>query len=171
MVYFPKPQLVIASNVITRPNDANAYAVGDLVANSVTAGSVTPFVFQNVVRQTGYKSQVRRLGIQASQALAGALAAFRVHLFGAAPTVTNGDNGAIDVASNMAAHIGYYDVSLVMTGTGQGAIGWGGSASGVGEISYVGNTSPNVWALLEARAAYTPTALETFKLFLEPYTY
>ena len=32
---------ILTSNVITRPADTTAYASGDLVANSTTAGSVT----------------------------------------------------------------------------------------------------------------------------------
>jgi hypothetical protein len=37
----------------TRPADATAYASGDIVANSVTAGSVVPLNFPNVSNGIG----------------------------------------------------------------------------------------------------------------------
>jgi hypothetical protein len=37
--------IAVVSASFTRPADTNAYAAGDLVANSVTAGSVIPMTF------------------------------------------------------------------------------------------------------------------------------
>lgn len=159
---------LITGTTITRPADITAYADKDLVANSVTAGSVTPFVFSNVARGQGYRSRILRAGLLVSQALL-ANGTFRLHLFSSLPTVTNGDNGALDIASNLASWLGYQEIVLSVIGTGQGAFGWGaGQLGSSGEINYQSGTAyTTLWGLLEAKAAYAPTSGMTLTPYLE----
>lgn len=155
----------LTSQVITRPADTTAYASGDLVANSTVAASVTPFKFTGVSRSVGYKSRIERIGLFTSQALL-ANGTFRVHLFGKAPTVTNGDNGALDVASNLDAYLGWFELVLGIIGTGQGAYGYSSrvASNAQADAFHDISTSQDMWALLEARAAYAPLSAQTFTL-------
>lgn len=160
----PRP-VIVQSQTIIRPSDTTAYASGDLVANSTTAGSVTPFLFTGALRAIGYKSTIRRVGIFTSLALL-ANGTFRVHFFKAAPTVTGGDNATLDVASNLANHLGWMELVLSAIGTGQGSSGWSSevATAAPAKPSWLGTASQSLWALLEARAAYVPASAQTFRL-------
>jgi hypothetical protein len=153
---------LITGNTITRPADTTAYASGDLVANSTTAGSVTPFTFSAVARAVGYRSRILRTGLLVSQALL-TNGTFRMHYFSSLPTVTNGDNGALDVATNLSTYLGYHEIILSALGTGQGAHGWGTGILGntSGQLDFQSVASAAVFGLLEARAAYIPTSAMT----------
>lgn len=150
----------IVSDSFTRPNDTTAYASGDLVANSTTAGSVTPLTLR-VGRQTA-GGMIRRVRIVKSGTTT-SNATFRLHLYTASPTPANGDNGAWST-SGAAGYMGYMDVTAANTlaftdGTAVHA------AAGLGtEINYTAST---LYGLLEAKAAYTPGAQEVFTVSLE----
>lgn len=138
---------------ITRPSDTTAYASGDLIANSTTAGSVTALqfgtpAFSQIVRATLTKTNTTNTN-----------ATFLLHLFSAAPTVTNGDNGAIAIATNNGTYLGSVAIDSSV-GTGLG-----GSVAFTQGIPVFGNT----FGLLSATAAYTPASAEvlTVRLFIE----
>ena len=136
----------------TRPNDTTAYADEDLVANSTTAGSVSPMAFN-----VGAGALVRRVRLLKSVATA-TNANFTLYLFASSPTVANGDNGAI---SPIAAGL-FATVALDMTGS-----------IGTDDCIIFNNlTVPllctgTVYGLLKAEAAYTPGALEVFTVALD----
>jgi hypothetical protein len=145
----------------TRPADATAYASGDIVANSVTAGSVVPLNFPNVSNGIGRAVQIRRVRIgKSTTGVTGA--SFRLHLFNVLPTVSSGDNAAISIATGMAKYLGQVDVTV-----GQ-AFGDGAAGQATTEINChpVGGAS-NLYGLLEARGAYTPGISEVFTVALE----
>lgn len=80
----------------TRPSDTTQYAGNDLVANSTTAGSVTPLRF-NCERIHG---RGRLFGAKMWKSTSTVTAAkFNLHLYTQAPVPTNGDNGAYAVAT------------------------------------------------------------------------
>lgn len=152
------------SNTFTRPNDTTAYASGDLVANSTTAGSVTPLSFD--ISNLGKSLRILRLRVNKS-GTSTTNATFRVHLFTASPTVANGDNAAIS-ANNSANWLGYIDCVVAQTFTdGAAGVVSGITASTFGNMPCVFSAGGSLYALLEARAAYTPTANETFTLTIE----
>lgn len=144
-----------AGSSFTRPADTTAYASGDLVANSTTAGSVTPLTFSMGPGASSCK--IVRADILASNP-AIANASFRLHLFGTSPVVANGDNGAIAPTA-----LASYDY----LGSLSGATALGGGTSGcviqlapdAGEFWALKST---LYGLIEARAAYTPTSAQTF---------
>lgn len=145
------------STAQARPADTTAYASGDLVANSTTAGSVTP----HEVSVGQGNGKIKRIGLQRSGTTAVTNGTFRVHLFKAAPGApTNGDNGAIVFAvGDYLGHSG--DIALVL-GTAS-ARGW----SAVLDIPYKLTNANKLYALIEARGAYTPGSAETFQVLID----
>lgn len=153
---------VVADATFTRPADTTAYASGDLVANSTTAGSVVPMTL-TVARVAAGGFIIRRLRLRKSGTSL-TNASFRVHLFTAAPgTITNGDNGAFSV-SGVADYIGSVDITMTRAFT-DGAFGDGGIAMPEFNVKLASGTT--IRALIEARAAYTPASGETFTVRCE----
>lgn len=162
-VYIATDPIAIVSANFNRPADTNAYASGDLVANSVTAGSVTPMTFAGVVRTTAGSAKIRRARVRKT-GTGVTNASFRLHLYGTLPTVTNGDNAAW--LSVRAAYLGSIDVT-VDKAFSDGAEGSGTNQSGTGsEIAFVA-VATSIYGLLEARGAYTPESGETITVELE----
>jgi hypothetical protein len=152
-------QTRILTASFTRPADTTAYASGDLVANSTTAGSVVPlsFTMNRVSLQGGMirRVRIRKTGTSITNA------SFRIHLYTAAPIASNGDNGAFltDKAAN---YVGKLDVTCDQAFT-DGASGNGTPVVG-SEINYRADT---YYALIEGRGAYTPVSGEVFTVELE----
>lgn len=145
----------------TRPADTTAYASGDTVANSVTAGSVTPLTL-TAARVTAGAFMVHRLGLRKSGTSV-TNAAFRVHLFKTSPTSASGDNAALSM-TGVAGYVGYVDIVVDQAFT-DGAMGFSSLAMSDTIVSLASGTS--LYALLEARAAYTPISAEVFTLTAE----
>lgn len=154
----------LPSGSFVRPGDTNAYAVGDLIANSTTANQVVPITVPISRRQggTGYIRRVRLLKTGTSITNA----SFRVHIFRTAPSViTNGDNGAFST-NGAAGYMGAFDITMDQSFT-DGARGNGGPRVGT-EITFdLPGTQTDVYILLEARGAYTPIGGETFTVEVE----
>ncbi len=150
----------------SRPADAVAYAAGDLIANSTTAGSVTVMQF-SAARIAGGSGAVMRARLRKSTATL-TNAAFRLHLYRAVPTPTNGDNG-VWLTSGAMSYIGAIDITVDRAFT-DGAAGNGvpivGSAI---NFDLSSKSDALLYGLLEARAAYVPGSGETFEVDLEIY--
>lgn len=156
----------------TRPADTTAYASGDLVANSVTAGSVVALswtclpIAMNVAAD-GY-FLVRRARLKKSTTGV-TNAAFRLHLYGTDPTastgIANGDNGAWSV--NDATYLGYIDFGS-MVAHRDCAMMFSVPSTGA-EIAHSPASGTTLYGLLEARGAYTPGNAEVFTVSLELY--
>jgi len=150
----------------TRPADTTAYASGDAVANSTTAGSVVPLSWP-VTSDMGGSGMVRRARLTKSGTTV-TNASFRLHLFTASPTTAAGDNAALSLAG-VAGWAGYIDLDMsAMTNIfSDGAKVIGTPSAGV-EINFdLPTTAVKLFGLLEARAAYTPTSGETITVDLE----
>lgn len=143
----------------TRPADTTAYAVGDLVANSTTAGSVTPLSF-TMSRSTGLGGMLRRARLRKSGTSI-TNASFRLHFYSTSPTPSNGDNGAW-LTNQVANYVGAIDITCDRVFT-DGASGNGVPNIG-SEMNFVADT---YYCLIEARGAYTPGNAEVFTLELE----
>jgi hypothetical protein len=165
--------LITVSASFTRPADATVYATGDLVANSATAGSVTPVELVGATRAAGEAIRIERVALRKSAPGLGN-AAFRVHLFREAPIVNVGDNGPFNVSGLLAlteieGHVGYADVTLEQAAV-VGARGVGLPSTGSGITCDSGGGTghePSLWALVEARGAYAPVPGEVFVVTLE----
>lgn len=166
----PNAFVRLSSN-FTRPANTTAYTAGDLVANSTTAGSVTPLSFANAARVAGDCFRVERVRLLASSTSL-TTASFIVHFFESSPTVSVGDNAAFDSAGALsttgsAVYCGNVPVTLTTAGS-DGAAGIGTPGVGVG-ITMAPQSGTTVYALIEANSAYTPTSGETFTVIVEGY--
>ena len=145
-----------------RPADTTAYAVGDLVANTTVAAGVAPMQIQ-AMRVAGGGGILRRLRLRKSSAVL-TNAQFRVHLFAALPTgFANGDNGAFSCAG-AADYIGRADITIDQAFT-DGACG--STDFLFTDLNIRLPAGQLVYAVIEARAAYTPASSETFALRAE----
>lgn len=155
-----------ASGTITRPADTTAYASGELVANSVTAGSVTNLQFTTAARISGGSGLIVGARIQKSTNSV-TNAAFRLHLFSVAPTYTSaGDNSALStvVVASAKGYLGYVDITA-MTAFSDVAWGTGAIDNSRGNAPFVA-AAQIIYGLLEARGAYTPGNAEVFTVSL-----
>ena len=143
-----------ASATVTRPSDTNVYAAGDLVANSTTAGSVTPL---SLAFPYGQNYAVRNVTLKKTKVDV-TNASFNVWFLSASPTVTNGDNAAL--AGNFLSSVLFEPVrvDIVSTLTGGGVLG--SSLFGDSLLLLPATT----YALIEALGAYTPASGEVFTL-------
>lgn len=147
----------------TRPANTTAYASGNLVANSTTAGSVVPLTFAlgnsfgpGSFRMT--RARISKTGTSATNAN------FRLHLYQSAPVPTNGDGGAW-LTTRAADWLGNIDVTSMLA-FADGCCGTGSAAAG-SEMFLKLASGAIVYGLLEAKAAYTPVSGEVFTVTLE----
>jgi hypothetical protein len=155
----------IIGGTITRPADTVAYVAGDLVANSTTAGSVVPLACA-AARINAGTGVVRRARLSTTKTGLAGTEVFRIHLFKTAPTVANGDNGAFSCNGVAAILLGYIDVTMDRIFT-DGAKGIGVPAVGSEIMFQAGAGTTNIYALVEARGAYTPISGEVLTVALE----
>lgn len=154
----------VAAAQWTRPNDTTAYAAGDLIANSVTAGSVVPMSFDISRDMKGgvlvARARLRKSGTGIVNA------SFGLNLYRASPTPTNGDNGAF-LTDQSDDYLGRIDFSASNAKAfSDGAVVVGVPAVGSAML-VIPSSGMRVYGLLEALAAYTPTAQETWDVGLE----
>lgn len=155
---------IVASQTITRPADTTAYAAGDLIANSTTAGSVTPFAFP-IPTGLGKNIVVKGARIKKSDASDVANSNFTIWLFGASPTVANGDNGALSANLVAANFLGKVTGAVMLAGTDD-AINVISLAESAWLYHYATTSQARIYGLLEALAAYGPADAETFAIDL-----
>ena len=152
----------VVSGSFVRPANVLAYAVGSLVANSVTAASVVP-VYVPVARINGASFTARRVHIKTNDQ-AWANATIRAHIYLNSPTFANGDGGTW--LTTESEYLGYTDVTLdrvfsdSVKGFGVPSVGseWNG-------ISATG--TQNVFVVLESRSAVTQGSATTFTVTAE----
>lgn len=167
----PSPSPVVGlittpSASFTRPADTTAYALGDLVANSTTAGSVAPLTFSPVVSNGA--GMIRRVRLNKSTNTT-TNATFRIHFYTQSPTVSNGDNGAW--LTPVAGYIGSVDVTISKAFSDPSAQDVGVPTNG-NELNFaLTGTNTTIYALIEARAAYTPGSAEVFTVIPEIHQY
>jgi hypothetical protein len=155
---------VDASSTITRPADTTAYASGDLIANSTSAGSVNALEFAGCARVKGGSGWVTGARVQKSTNTVTSVA-MRLHLFTTVPTFTSaGDNSAISsvVVATDKNYIGFIDLP---TFTGFSAVAWGTGGPGDGRsvLSFeAAAAGTSLYGVLEARGAFTPGSAEVF---------
>lgn len=154
----------IKTGVIIRPNDTVAYAVGDLIGTSTTAGTGNVMVLPGIPRIAGGTGRIIRLRVATDQAaFAGTL---RVHVFKTLVAPTVGDNGAL--AAAVANYVNYYgmaDVTLAQGILSNGSKGFMAFSPPIAFDAAVGVM--DVYAPLETRTAFTPNANQRFSVTVE----
>lgn len=155
-------KIVELTSSFTRPSDTTAYTIGDLVANSTTAGSVTPMSF-NIAYGQGLK--VFRAGIKFNSATV-TNGKFLIHLYGSSPTCTNGDNGAwLTTESGYIGNIAVDCTTQTFSDNSKGIGTYVNTAVGTPLLA-LGDSNWKIYGLLAATAAYTPTSAEIFTVSL-----
>lgn len=156
--------IIAPQDTFARPGDTTSYTAGDLIANSTTAGSVTPLKFS--LHGVGRSGIIRRVRVYKSTNTTTA-ASFTLHLFDASPTVSNGDNAAFAVATNLDKWLG--SVALDMSSGAEA-----GASAGCVDVSaaleiplYKPNAGGVIYGLLEAVGGYAPGNAETFTIHVE----
>jgi len=160
----PVDTIVTPSNSFTRPANTTAYASGQLVANSVTAGSVVPLSW-TAARVSGGNFYIRRVRMTLSSKSV-TLTSFRIHFYTVTPTIANGDGAAW--STTLANYVCKMDVPVASWEAGTDvSIGFGLPTSGDGNECNVVASTQTLFALVEARAAYVPASGETVTVIPE----
>lgn len=158
--------LLLAPVSFTRPANATPYAgagsatTGDLVANNVTAGGVVPLEFDVPPIDAEDDTAAGWIASVKISTDGAAEKTLRLHLWSdLAPTVTNGDNGALAVSNHdQAKYLGFVDVDLY-PGPG-GAQG----QNSLERVPYSHDAGTTIYGLLEARTAFTPANAGAIKV-------
>lgn len=136
---------------ITRPDNATAYAIGDVVGTD----PATNIAFANVASKTGAHIIVLGICFRINVgAIPAGLSGFRLHLYNAAPTAI-ADNSAYNLTeADRAKYLGFVSIDTPLD---------------LGDTLYVRNDNLNfktklatgsttLYGILETRGAFTPTA-------------
>jgi hypothetical protein len=152
---------VNVASSITRSANTTAYATGQLVANTTSAGSVTPLAL-TAARVSGGSGVIRKVRLlKASTSLSNA--SFRIHFFNSPPTVGAGDGSTLTL-TGVNYYLGSADVTMDRAFT-DGA--WGAADLSFTDISFKLASGQTVYAFIEASAAYVPASAEVFTLFAD----
>jgi hypothetical protein len=106
------------TSTLTLPATTTAYAGGNLIASSATAGSVVVPSLSIANTAGGFYGPRLRLSINDSTSTAWGGMIVQVDLWTAAPTMTNGDRGAYLVATGSANYLASYSCTLIQAGDG-----------------------------------------------------
>lgn len=148
-----------ASGTLTRPADTTAYAAADLVASSTTAGSVVvPTV--TVARIAAGSGLIRSTLLKSNHTTGLNAINFTVDLWTAAPTFTNGDNGAYAVATNGDKWLG--SLSGTFRQFADYASAMCAIDGGLPEIAFKLASGTDIYWTLRTNAAFTPQSGKTF---------
>lgn len=158
---------VTSTASFTRPTDTTPYADKDLVANSTTAGSVSPMSFYIPY---GRGVEIVRANITRTTNATVTGATFRIHLFKDSPTVTGGDNAGLAVTTNGASYIGFIAVDQSAVDAAIAGVGVGGTQPST-SLTFVTDIDQVVYGLIEAKGAYVPTNAEVISVTLTAKTY
>jgi hypothetical protein len=151
------------SSVLTRPANTTAYTAGDLVASNTTAGSIVVPSIAAAGGAAGSGSLLSfRLLTNATTGMGGV--AFAIEFWSAAPTFTNGDNGAYAIATGAATWLGSATVAnMVQVADGAYGVAVPDTVAAI-DFALASGTSI-FWTLQVTNSgAFTPTSGQTFTL-------
>jgi hypothetical protein len=178
MAYLQQEKLIRISSVLTRPNDTTAYTANDLIASSVTAGSVVVPSFPALPNLSAEGLRIEHGIIRTSLVTGFTTSQLSIDLWSAAPTFTNGDNGAYAVATGAANWLGR--LTSAVSDAFSGGVADGGALDVHPGTAYVAGVYPDMifipinrnasifWSLRDV-VGFTPAALQTFTLELLGY--
>jgi hypothetical protein len=146
-----KSQGYSASASVTRPNDTNIYAAGDVIG--AATGSTAAIEFANM-GPSGKEIMITSSALEVDvAAIPSGMSTFRLHLYNVTPPSALGDNAAWDLpAGDRASYLGYLDLN--------GPIDLGSTLyveqNGVNKQVKLAGTS--LFGYLVTYGSYTPTA-------------
>lgn len=163
-VITPDVLITNPSSNFTRPANTTPYVIGQLVANSVTAGSVVPLSW-TAARLPAGNFFVRRARLKKSTASL-TNASFTLYLYATSPTVANGDGATF--SSTESTSLGSFNITCSTSFSDPAAGGIGVPTVG-SEIGVALASGQTIYGLLVAAGAYTPGSAEVFTVVLEVY--
>lgn len=158
---------------VVRPNDANAYAANDIVA-SLTATPIVDWAFPTIPRQAGGTGYVVKAKLFTNQAAC--VARFRLHLYTSAPTAIADNAQCTVLYANAGTWMGFIDFPACqqLGGTSDDCAqsevvpGVTGKASvATLPLGVTADATKKIYGLLETLDAFTPAALQKFRIALE----
>ena len=155
-----KPVVTQTSASFTRPSNTTAYTSGDLVANNTSAGSVVAMQFTIAVGN-GRALKIKSVKLETTSTTA-TNGDFRLHLYAADPTVTNGDNGVW--LTTESTYIGFITLDALLAFSD--AIAAVTVPSVDTQLYWRLASGTILYGLLEARAAYDPSSAEVYEVTL-----
>lgn len=158
----------VVTAAFVRPADTVAYAVGDLIGASTTAGASNILTF-NAARILGGSGRIIRMRGFTDDP--DCVATIRLHLMKTAVASTVGDNAPITkTVPNYALGYGYADITFSAGAVANNIFSNGakGYMANVPAIAFdVEATTANIYALMEARTAFTPKSGQRIGVSLE----
>lgn len=153
----------VATATFNRDANTSPYAFGQHVTNAAKGAMALA-----VARVNGGTGIIRRVRLSTNKPTNTGVEAFRIHFFKTAPGTIPNDLAAFSagVSGIAAIYLGKCDVVLENLFT-DGAKGIGVPNTGSEILFDAAGGSQNIYALIEARGAYTPTSGETFTLAVE----
>lgn len=151
------------SSTLTRPADTTAYAVGDLIGSSTTAGSVVVPSFTATPTSAG-AGTIWRFRLFSNKTSGMGAVVFKIDLWTTAPTFTNGDNGAYAVATGAAVWLG--SVTIALTQAADGAYGVAIPDVGQG-VNFALASGTTIFWSMQTNTVFTPASSQTFTLVPE----
>ena len=142
---------VIATTIqVTRPNDTIAYTAGDVISTAVGDA----LIFANMARNLGAFICIKMLTIRIdASAIPVGMAALRVHLYNAPPTVL-ADNAAFDLPlADRDKYLGFIDAPTPIL---MGTTIWTEAVHS--KTVKLAQESSTLYAVIQTIAGYTPTA-------------
>lgn len=155
-------QLTKSTAEFTRPADATAYAIGDIMSNSTTQADVLPLTFTKVHSQKGGTGVIRALQIVTEMPTV--LGAMRLHLYNAPPAGIADNAPNTLLYADISKRIGIIDIAALTTG-GTGSTGSIAYVEAYRQFTCV-DGSTTIYGVLEARAAITPVASKKISITL-----
>jgi hypothetical protein len=151
----------ILSASYTRPNDTNAYAANDVIADS-TASPTNLSISTGMAKGSSIMITSARIRVDGHSSLPAGIGNFRVALFSSAPTAIN-DNAAFDVISaDKAKFLDYIDIGTPID-LGSRIFG---KTNGINSHIKLASTSNTLYAQLITLGGYTPVAQDVYTIFL-----
>lgn len=168
-LWVASPLTPVATNptsVLTLPSTTSAYSIGQLIANSATAGSVVVPSF--LISNNAGAAAISRLRLSTNNSTSTAWGGVtvQVDLWTAAPTWTNGDRGTWSPATGTANHLATF--SCVMSAEyGDGAFAECAPSVGTFALPKLPSGASVYWSLMAKTASGVTGASKAFTLTAE----
>lgn len=149
-----------SSATFTRPNDTNAYAAGDVIADSTSTPNVLTFA---AIGPAGGRTKIVTATLEIdSNSIPSGSGPLRLHLYSSAPTAI-ADNAAFDLPSgDRAKYVGWIDLPLP---TLLGSTAFSQNINDRTELPLAAGSS-TLYGILQTTTAFTPVASVVRKITL-----
>lgn len=153
----------LAPTAITRPNDTNAYAVGDVIAPATATPSAL-ITFTNA-SGTSAAANFRLIGLQVTTDQIACQAQLRLHLFSGTPSNASrvGDNVLFPfINADKLLSLGWIDLGSFTNGPSGSDI----AETFLRNLSFpvISDSSGNVYGILTTMTVFTPALVQVFQV-------